>query len=154
MRPARALVALALALAAVAAPTAAQFRLPTLGAPPGQCVALANGLASGACAPVARALRPVAGTLAAQSCAELAASPLLPLVTPACCADLHAFVAARCACDPAVNALLAAAGVADGALAGGVRLAQSSICVAPANGGSLAAVGCPAIVECPAPASG
>lgn len=140
-----------LALLALAGPAAAQLRLPTLGAPPGQCVALANGLASGACAPVARALRPVAATLASQTCADLAASPLQPLVTAACCVDVRAFVKNSCACDGTVNALLAAAGVADGALAGGVRLAQSSICASAANGGALPATGCPSIVACPAP---
>ena len=133
-------------LAALAALATAQPRLPGLGNP--GCVPLARTLHDGACSPVSAALQPVMGSLAAASCADLAAHPAQAAITPACCADARAFVAAGCACDPAVNTFLAAAGVPAGALAGGVRLAQASIC------GPLATPTCKDIVACPAPAGG
>ena len=133
----------------------AHAQLPRLLPPaPGNpsCVPLARTLNSGACAPVAAALRPVMGSLATATCDALAAHPAQATITPACCADVKAFIAGGCACDAGVNTLLSAAGVPAGALAGGVRLAQASICGQAANGGPLTTPTCKDIAACAAKA--
>lgn len=122
------------------------------------CSILGSQLETGPCGSLASTFRDLAAKYAAaDDCAAFAPNgPLkgVPQPNDACCSQLRSFASNGCGCDAVTSSLAraflgGAAGSADSAIAGGIRLAQASRCSSDALGGPIVnacdgSIGCPA----------